>query len=106
MTTRVNSEVKRSQEPQKKGLTKAEAERRTAHGAVLPVGAAGQRLVSFNNARCCKLLAPCCIFSPILIHFYVMKMKCLVQQVLCVVFDVLTLTQAHASISVTLDTGR
>lgn len=63
--TRVNSEVKRSQEPQKKGLTKAEAERRTAHGAVLPVGAAGQRLFSLNNAGCCKLLVPCCIFSHI-----------------------------------------
>ncbi|GLD57693.1 RNA-binding protein with serine-rich domain 1-like protein [Lates japonicus] len=39
--TRANSEVKKSQELQKKELPRTGAERRTVHGAVLPEGAAG-----------------------------------------------------------------
>lgn len=42
--TRASSELRRSQEPLKKELTKTGAERRTAHGGALLVGAAGQRL--------------------------------------------------------------
>ncbi len=53
--TRVNSEGRRNLEPQKKELTKAGAERRTAHDAMLPVGAAGQTLFSLNRLPICLI---------------------------------------------------
>lgn len=79
MMRRVNSEVRRSQQPPKKGLTKAEAERRIAHGAVLQVGAAGQRLFSLNTSRYFQIaicLSP--VFPTLIIFFYIIKaVKCI-----------------------------
>lgn len=64
--TRANREVRRSPDPRKKELTKAGAERRTARDAVLPVGAAGQRLLSLNINKCCQV--PISLFPVIIYH--------------------------------------
>ena len=65
--TRANREVRRSPDPRKKELTKAGAERRTARDAVLPVGAAGQRLLSLNINKCCQV--PISLFPVIIYHW-------------------------------------
>lgn len=50
--TKVNSVERTSQEPLKKALTKAGAETRPVHDAVLPAGAAGQTTISLLAFEC------------------------------------------------------